>query len=66
MIFESTPIMVGPLPGPCVCGSFKCTGLPFFYILMIFESRNMTFTFGSYYFCFNPVTTVGNSTNHRD
>jgi len=21
--------MVGPFPGPCLCGSFKCTGLPF-------------------------------------
>jgi len=23
--------MMGPLPRPYVCGSFKCIGLPFFY-----------------------------------
>jgi len=31
--------MVGPLPGPCVCGSFKCTGLPFLKITSTWNWR---------------------------
>jgi len=40
--------MVGPLPGPCVCGSFSAPGCPFIQEKVLIEKSNINF---AYYNC---------------
>jgi len=45
----NTPIMVGPLPGPCVCGSFSALGCPL-PLTSFFQNCVRGFFFFLFYF----------------